>query len=128
MSNVAELEWACSREWVQILANRVRIGSPAERVSGAVEQWSSRLIDSSYSKVQLEQWLCKETLENWRDIDAYMITRFPITNQQFRTYMELSKQQQSIPESVHSEQPHDHPVWGVDFVSAHGTVCDCHNH
>lgn len=118
MSNAAERDWVRSHEWVQIPANRVRIGTPAERISTAVEQWSSRLIDRSYSKEQLEQWLRKEMPEHWRDIGAYMITRFPITNQQFRTYIELSKQQHAIPESVQSEQPNDHPVWGVDFVSS----------
>jgi toxoflavin biosynthesis protein ToxD len=117
MSDAAQLAWMQTHEWVQIPANTVRIGSCEERLRAAVDYWSSRLIDSSYTKDQLEQWLRKEYPEHQRELDAFMITRFPITNGQFRTYLELRNQAQNRPESLRSQEPDDHPVWGVSLQS-----------
>jgi toxoflavin biosynthesis protein ToxD len=71
-------------------------------------------------------WITKEMPQHPVRLDAYLISQFPITNGQYRPFLDTCCA--PMPESLVMGEPDDHPVWGVsygdarryaDFVSMH---------
>jgi len=61
-------------------------------------------------------WIMKEYPRHPVDIQGFAIGRYPITNQQYRAFVEDSGVR--APQSLKGREPDDHPVWGVTLEEA----------
>jgi formylglycine-generating enzyme required for sulfatase activity len=117
MKDTRELSWLKTHEWVQLTENQVTIGSGREAIESAADYWISRLIKPEYTRQQLESWLFKEHPQHQVHIKAFKMLRFPVTNLQFKHFLDLSQTPGSSPESLEIAEPADHPVWGLSYES-----------
>lgn len=92
------------------------MGSSLEEIEEAVRCWSPVLVDPSFSEGQLRCWLMKEYPRHRVAVDPFAISRFPVTNEQFRRFVRCTGVEP--PESLVLGEPHGHPVWGVSYDDA----------
>jgi toxoflavin biosynthesis protein ToxD len=98
-------------EMVRIEAARFRMGSTDEEVERCVEEWASRLVDPTYSRSMFRSWIAKESPAYEVSLASFSIARFPVTNGEYRDFVRETSAR--APESLVTEAPGDHPVWGV---------------
>lgn len=86
------------------------MGSSPDEVEAATRRWTPHLLDPSFTEADLRCWLAKECPKHEVAVRPFAISRFPITNGQFRAFAASCPEQ---PESLVAGEPDDHPVWGV---------------
>jgi formylglycine-generating enzyme required for sulfatase activity len=92
------------------------MGSSLHEIEEATKLWAPRLLDSSFTEVDLQAWLMKEYPKHRVPVRPFIMSRFPITNGQFRAFTAATEKEP--PESVLMGEPDDHPVWGVTYEDA----------
>src|SRR3954454_17628375 len=95
---------------------RLLMGSTIADVEACVTYWSRRLVDVAYTREMFTSWIMKEYPRHPVDIQGFAIGRYPITNQQYRAFVEDSGVR--APQSLKGREPDDHPVWGVTLEEA----------
>jgi toxoflavin biosynthesis protein ToxD len=103
-------------EMVDLPAGSLRMGSTQEEMEACVSFWKGRLLDPSYTEASFRQFIKKEHPKHSVSIDAFSIARFPISNAIYGAF--VSRTGSLAPESLRSDEPDDHPVWGVSFAGA----------
>ncbi|MDY7228154.1 formylglycine-generating enzyme family protein [Hyalangium rubrum] len=93
-----------------IPAGEFQMGSTAVEVDRAVERWQDHLIDPDYKPV-FRRWLEKESPAHRVAVEAFHLARFPVTNGQYRAFVEHTGHAPS--RSLRERLPDDHPVWGL---------------
>lgn len=101
---------------VDIPAGEFEMGSTIQEVDRNVECWRSKLLDPSY-EASFRDWLIKEVPKHRVSVEAFRMSRFPITNSLYRLFLSGSYGG-NVPESICENEPDDHPVWGVSYEDA----------
>jgi formylglycine-generating enzyme required for sulfatase activity len=105
-------------DFIKIPEAEFLMGSNEKSFQSCLNFWSSRLVDPTFTKENFAEWIRKE-LPNFKvKLSSFEVSKFPITNRQYLNY--LSENNASIPSSIESEEPLDHPVWGVSDEEAIG--------
>jgi formylglycine-generating enzyme required for sulfatase activity len=102
-------------DFVSIDSAVFEMGSTMSEVDHCVQQWGSRLIDSSW-QMSFRDWILKEYPAYTVRLAPYLMSRFPVTNAQYAEF--LTAASRPAPESFSAEPAPDHPVWGVAFHDA----------
>jgi formylglycine-generating enzyme required for sulfatase activity len=93
---------------ISVPAARVRLGLPPGRVDQVVEQWRHVGV--------LPEWIAKECPQYEADIAAFRIARYPVTNAEYRLFLE-DTDARWLPTSWRlGSYPYgraNHPVWTV---------------
>jgi formylglycine-generating enzyme required for sulfatase activity len=93
---------------VDVPAATVRLGLAPDRVDAVVQAW--RHVGITH------EWIAKETPEYEIDIAAFRLARYPVTNQEYRSFLAASPEVPA-PTSwrfgAYSPQLGNHPVWTV---------------
>ncbi|MER5768726.1 formylglycine-generating enzyme family protein [Streptomyces sp. NPDC001985] len=87
---------------------RVRIGLPPQEVGRVIGEWGHAGVE--------EAWIRKECPAHERDIGAFRIGRYPVTNLEYRRFLEDTRARW-LPTSwrfgCYPDQLANHPVWTV---------------
>ncbi|WP_308310399.1 SUMF1/EgtB/PvdO family nonheme iron enzyme [Streptomyces sp. CC210A] len=95
-------------EMLDVPAARVTLGLPPERVAEVTDRWSHVGV--------VEEWIAKESPPYEADIAAFRIARYPVTNDEYRAFLEDTHETwlpRSWPFGVFPWALSNHPVWGV---------------
>jgi toxoflavin biosynthesis protein ToxD len=100
---------------VSVPAGVLIMGSSSEEIQYCVNEWRARLLDNRYVSV-FGSWIAKEYPPHPKQMSSFTAMRFPVTNGEFSRY--LHDNDDTIPESIETGMPDDHPVWGVTLGQA----------
>jgi formylglycine-generating enzyme required for sulfatase activity len=103
-------------EWVKIPDGVLKMGSTMEQVERCVVYWGSKLINKNYDVATFRRWILKEYPQHLVQVKAFHIGKFPITNYEYEIF--ITETRHSLPESIITNEPSNHPVWGVSFEDA----------
>lgn len=90
------------------------IGSTSEEIEACVETWAHRLAEPEFTTEQFSKWILKEFPKHPVRFDSFRLTRFPITNDQYRAF--LDDVGGPVPESIVRSEADNCPVWGVSYT------------
>lgn len=107
-------------EVVEIPGGSFEMGSTVEEIELTLGEWSGRLISRDYHDV-FRSWLMKEYPAHLVRIPAFAMSRFPVSNGEFRRFLQRYPDQPA-PESIFSGLPDNHPVWGVAVDGAESYI------
>jgi formylglycine-generating enzyme required for sulfatase activity len=95
-------------QMVFVPAQAARLGSPAEEVEAVTAQWAHVGV--------VREWILKEFPAHTREIAAFRIARYPVTNCEFLMYLEDTAADE-LPSSwrfgAYPAHLSNHPVWTV---------------
>ncbi|MGW3031130.1 formylglycine-generating enzyme family protein [Streptomyces sp. NPDC001178] len=100
-------------EMIDVPAARVGVGLPPERVAEVTDRWRHVGV--------VEEWIAKECPVHEVDIAAFRIARYPVTNSEYRAFLEDTHETwlpKSWPFGVYPREQANHPVWGVPAEAA----------
>ena len=100
---------------IRISKSRVVIGSSLEMINDEVRLWGDKLVNKAYSVNMFRDWLLKEFPMHTYVIEEFYMSKYPVTNSEFKEY--ISATNSNSTSSILLNEPDDHPVWGVDYVS-----------
>ena len=103
-------------DFVKVPRGTLKMGSTIDQVDSCVVYWGSRLIDPTYDVTSFRQWILKEYPQHLVQVNAFYISRFPVTNREFTFF--INETGHSSPNSIINSEPSNHPVWGVSFEDA----------
>lgn len=101
---------------IDLPAATLWMGSTANEVQACVKYWRGKLVDGAYKPKEFERWISKEYPKHAVELCPFSIGRFPVTNGEYSAFLDAIGGEQ--PESIRSEEPRNHPVWGVTFEQA----------
>lgn len=102
-------------DMVAIPGGDAPIGSTMAEMAACRADWGDRLVDPRY-RAAFGDWIAKEYPRHSVRIAPFAISRFPVTNDQYRPF--LAATGRPAPESIRIGAPGDHPVWGVEAADA----------
>ncbi len=117
-SALLKLLQTLNQQMVPVPAGVFSMGSSQAEVDRCVEFWTSRLVDKKFTAAQFRQWILKEYPCHPVQLNSFSLSRFPITNQQYRDYITATGA--AAPESIQRNKPQNHPVWGVSLDAVQG--------
>lgn len=101
--------------WIDIPGGTLWMGSDQEAVERCVAAWTDRLLDPAYVPC-FRAWIMKEYPRHPVPVAPFTAWVYPVTNGEFIHFVRESGC--SMPESVRTGRPADHPVWGVSLADA----------
>lgn len=99
--------------FLEVPAGNYRIGTSREGIEACVRDWREKLINPCYSEAAFREWIEKEYPERPIAIDKFELSQTLVTNAEAREFVRATGA--AVPESIATELPHDHPVWGVSL-------------
>ncbi|NJL23722.1 MAG: formylglycine-generating enzyme family protein [Calothrix sp. SM1_5_4] len=100
-------------DFLEVPGGIYRIGTTAEGVQVCVQEWKSRLINSSYDENSFRKWIEKEFPAHETVVATFDLQQTLVCNGQVKNFLEESGVR--APESITTGLPDDHPVWGVSL-------------
>lgn len=103
-------------EMIAIPGGIFGMGSTDDEAKRCVAFWASKLLEESFTKRKFHQWIHKECPVHSVRIEPYRISKYPITNAQYRLFCLATNA--PFPESLQENSIDNHPVWGIDYREA----------
>lgn len=107
-----------------IPAGTFMMGSSLAEIDLTEREWRDCLREPAYRPV-LRDWLMKEYPAHPVRVAAFRMTRFPVRNDDYRSFLDANRHDRAcppVPESLQAGLPGDHPVWGVKLTDAQAFV------
>ena len=102
-----------TRDMIYIPAGSFVQGSDLPEIEECVEYWGDKLVEESFTKDVFRQWIMKEYPPFRVDINAFYLSKYPVTNSQYAKFVNATGSR--APESLVLDKPWNHPVWGINL-------------